>query len=147
VKNVGDRVSIPEEGIVVHAAIRTLMPLMGTDTTGKVHEALKKLREAGYARRIWQSKNGMPDLYLIPESIVSRTSTPEGSTPLLPPSCLYLLCSENELEKDRGEPVEALLGVYEKLLWIFSRSATRGPVSARKRSWSSSRSSPVRSPA
>jgi hypothetical protein len=66
------------------------MPLMGTDTTGKVHEALKKLREAGYARRIWKSKNGMPDLYLIPESIVSRTSTSEGSTPLPPlPVCIF----------------------------------------------------------
>lgn len=137
VKNVGDQVIIPEKGIVVHAAIRTLMPLMGTDLPSKAHDALKKLREAGYAKRIWKSKNGMPDLYLIPESVISRISASEGSPTLTPPPCLYLLCSINELNKDRevvrGESGEPPIGTYEKLVWIQSRRKKRPGLSKKEK--------------
>lgn len=125
VKNVGDRVTIPEKGMVVHAAVRTVMPLMGADSPAKAHEALEKIREAGYAKRVWKSKNNVPDLYLIPDSVTSKIPATESYPSLSPPPCLYLLCSKNESGAAEGEPGEARLGIYEKLVFIQPRRNER----------------------
>ena len=67
----GKRHIVPEEGVLVYAALRDLGILMGEGDVSEISKSMKKMREGGLGVRLSKGKGFWGSLYLLPTTLVA----------------------------------------------------------------------------